>query len=96
MKIINLHATQNAGTSNKLEKQGKKRKLSATEESGSTNGHLNHQSQLELESSELVSAAKGPRKNSGEWTEDRPRTGRPKTPQQRDIRTHCDKVHKIT
>ena len=96
LKIINLHATQNAGTSNKLEKQGKKRKLSASEESGSTNGHLNHQSHLDLESSELIPAAKRPRQDSGESTEDRPKTGRPKTPQQRDTRTHCDKVHKIT
>lgn len=93
LKIINLHAAQSPGTSNKALQQSKKRKMSdAMEGNTSTNGHLNHQSQFELDSPELVSASKRPRKNSAESTEDRLKAGRPKTPQDRDVRTHCDKV----
>ena len=69
--------------------QGKKRKLS-TEEHRNDNGHLNESGQ----SDQSIPTAKKPRQDS----ESTPKSasGRPKTPTQRDTRTHCDKVRTIT
>ena len=83
LKIINPFATQ--GTAPNKPTQVKKRKLS-TEDRNSTNGHLNESGQLE----QSIPTAKKARQDSESTT--KTSVGRPKTPIQRDTRTHCDKV----
>ena len=87
LKIINPYATQNTVPDKST--QAKKRKLS-TEEPDNTNGHLNESSQ----SDQSLPTAKKPCQD----LESTPKSasGRPKTPTQRDTRSHCDKVGTIT
>ena len=64
--------------------QAKKRKLS-TEDHNSSNGLLNESDQFE----QNIPTAKKARQDSESTSKT---LGRPKTPTQRDTRTHCDKV----
>ena len=64
--------------------QAKKRKLS-TEDHNSLNGLLNESEQFE----QNIPTAKKARQDSESTSKT---LGRPKTPTQRDTRTHCDKV----
>ena len=97
LKIINPYATPNTSSANKTNNQSKKRKLSTEE---NINGHLNDS----LEYDQSIPTAKKPRKDSKESVstdsmESSPNkiaSGRPKTPIQRDTRTHCDKVVRNT
>ena len=97
LKIINPYATPNTSSANTINNQGKKRKLSTEE---NINGHLNDN----LEYDQNIPTAKKPRKDSKESVstdsmESSPNkiaSGRPKTPIQRDTRTHCDKVVRNT
>ena len=82
LKIINPYATPNALPNKST--QAKKRKLS-TEDHDSSNGLLNESEQFE----QNIPTAKKARQDSESTSKT---LGRPKTPTQRDTRTHCDKV----
>ena len=97
LKIINPYATQNTVPATKSSNI-KKRKLSTDDNSG-TNGHLNDSNEFD----HTLPTAKKARMDSKEIFSSDPieanpkvALGRPKTPTHRDIRTHCDKVLKIT
>jgi len=83
LKIINPYATPN--TLPNKSTQAKKRKLS-TEDHNSSNGLLNESDQFE----QNIPTAKKARQDSESTSKT---LGRPKTPTQRDTRTHCDKCN---
>ena len=93
LKILNPYASQASAPLDKTA-QSKKRKLLA-EDKNNINGHLNDSLNLDHD----IPTAKKPRLDSKESISSdstivtpKSLAGRPKTPTQRDIRTHCDKV----